>query len=62
VVVGSCLGVVVVVVVSEVVEVVLVFSVGGLEECVGSFGGDVDVLVGGCESGVDDGITDEIGI
>lgn len=47
--------------VSEVVEVVLVFSLGGLDGCEGLLSCDVDVVVGVDETGIDDCISDEIG-
>jgi hypothetical protein len=46
---------------SKVVEVVLVFSSGGLDCCEGVFSCDVDVLIGVGETGIDDCINDEIG-
>ena len=46
---------------SVVVEVVLVFSLGGLDGCEGLLSCDVDVLVGVDETGGDDCISDEIG-
>lgn len=50
--------------VCEVVEVVLVFSFGVLEVCVGAFVVDVVVVVGVRDSGVDDGdgSIDDVGI
>jgi len=58
VVVVSCFGVVEG---SVVVEVVLVFSFGGLDGCEGLLSCDVDVLVGVGETGGDDCINDDIG-
>ena len=55
----SCLGVVEVV--SVVVEVVLVFSFGGLDGCEGLLSCDVDVVVGVGEASGDDCINDETG-
>ena len=46
---------------SEVVEVVLVFSFGGLDCDEGVFSCDVDVVVGVDETAGDDCINDEIG-
>ena len=47
--------------VSVVVEVVLVFSFGGLDGCEGLLSCDVDVLVGVGETSGDDCINDETG-